>query len=251
MNDEEANTPRQQVSSWRLWWPAATMLLCSLLSYLDRQTLAILSPMMLSDLRWSAETYSQVISAFSIAYMLGNPVWGAVLDRVGVRRGMTVAVAIWTARQRRARAALGLSRFRRGARAARDLEKARRSPAACGSRPTRCRPRSRRAASPSRTAEARSARSSRPCSSRRSPLAYGWRFAFAVTAIAGFAVDRHLASDRRLLVLRIASANRAHHVAERVRAPVLEPGGVLWARRAARSGRFCIWPRCISRRRSG
>jgi ACS family hexuronate transporter-like MFS transporter len=52
--------------------------------------------MILADLRWSAETYSQVISAFSIAYMLGNPVWGALLDRIGVRRGMTVAVAVWT-----------------------------------------------------------------------------------------------------------------------------------------------------------
>jgi len=72
------------------------MLLCSLLSYLDRQTLAILSPMMLADLHWNAETYSQVISAFSLAYMLGNPVWGAVLDRIGVRRGMTLAVGIWT-----------------------------------------------------------------------------------------------------------------------------------------------------------
>ena len=82
--------------TWRLWWPAATMMLCSLLSYLDRQTLAVLSPMMLADLGWSAETYSQVISAFSIAYMVGNPVWGAVIDRIGVRSGMTVAVAIWT-----------------------------------------------------------------------------------------------------------------------------------------------------------
>jgi ACS family hexuronate transporter-like MFS transporter len=83
-------------TTWRLWWPAATMMLCSLLSYLDRQTLAVLSPMMLTDLRWSAETYSQVISAFSIAYMVGNPVWGALLDRIGVRLGMAIAVAVWT-----------------------------------------------------------------------------------------------------------------------------------------------------------
>ena len=82
--------------SWRLWWPATTMLLCSLLSYLDRQTLAVLSPMMLPDLGWNAETYGQVVSAFSVAYMVGNPFWGAVLDRVGVRWGMTVAVALWT-----------------------------------------------------------------------------------------------------------------------------------------------------------
>jgi ACS family hexuronate transporter-like MFS transporter len=83
--------------SWQLWWPATAMMLCSLLSYLDRQTLAVLSPMMLPDLGWTAETYGEVVSAFSIAYTLGNPFWGAVLDRIGVRRGMTVAVAIWTA----------------------------------------------------------------------------------------------------------------------------------------------------------
>ncbi len=87
---------QRSATSLRIWWPATTMLLCSLLSYLDRQTLAILSPMMLADLKWSAETYSEVISAFSIAYMLGNPIWGAAIDRIGVRRGMTLSVSIWT-----------------------------------------------------------------------------------------------------------------------------------------------------------
>ena len=86
-----------EASFWRLWWPATAMLLCSLLSYLDRQTLAVLSPMMLADLGWNAETYSSVISAFSIAYMIGNPIWGALLDRIGVRFGMTLAVGLWTA----------------------------------------------------------------------------------------------------------------------------------------------------------
>ena len=28
--------------------------------------------------------------------MIGNPVWGRVLDRVGLRRGMTSAVSLWT-----------------------------------------------------------------------------------------------------------------------------------------------------------
>ncbi len=72
------------------------MMLCSLLSYLDRQTLAVLSPMILAEFKFSAETYSQIISAFSFAYMFGNPLWGALLDRIGLRRGMTLAVTIWT-----------------------------------------------------------------------------------------------------------------------------------------------------------
>lgn len=28
--------------------------------------------------------------------MLGNPLWGYILDRIGVRRGMTSAVSLWT-----------------------------------------------------------------------------------------------------------------------------------------------------------
>jgi ACS family hexuronate transporter-like MFS transporter len=72
------------------------MLACSFLSYLDRQILAVLSPMILAELKLNAEKYGQIISGFSVAYMIGNPVWGAVLDRVGLRRGMTVAVALWT-----------------------------------------------------------------------------------------------------------------------------------------------------------
>src|SRR5207302_6863903 len=33
---------------------------------------------------------------FSIAYMFANPIWGAVLDYVGLRIGMTAAVALWS-----------------------------------------------------------------------------------------------------------------------------------------------------------
>jgi len=84
------------ISTWQMWWPVVMMLACSFLSYLDRQVLTVLSPMILSDLKLNAHTYGEIISAFSIAYMLGNPVWGAILDRVGLRLGMALAVTIWT-----------------------------------------------------------------------------------------------------------------------------------------------------------
>ena len=72
------------------------MLLVSLLSYVDRNALAILAPTILQETRLSAEQYGIIIACFSYAYMLGNPLWGHLLDRMGVRRGMAFAVGLWT-----------------------------------------------------------------------------------------------------------------------------------------------------------
>jgi ACS family hexuronate transporter-like MFS transporter len=78
------------------WLPALTMMLVSTISYIDRNTLALLAPTILRDTHLSNEQYGFIISAFSVAYMLGNPLWGLILDRIGVRRGMTAAVSLWT-----------------------------------------------------------------------------------------------------------------------------------------------------------
>jgi ACS family hexuronate transporter-like MFS transporter len=80
-----------------LWLPCFTMLAVSLISYIDRNTLALLAPTILKETHLSAEQYGYIISAFSIAYTIANPLWGRWLDRVGVRWGMTLSVSLWTA----------------------------------------------------------------------------------------------------------------------------------------------------------
>ncbi len=72
------------------------MMLVSMISYVDRNTLALLIPTIQRDTGMTAEQYGLVVSSFSIAYMIGNPAWGIVLDRVGIRVGMIAAVLIWT-----------------------------------------------------------------------------------------------------------------------------------------------------------
>jgi ACS family hexuronate transporter-like MFS transporter len=72
------------------------MMLVSTISYIDRNTLALLSPTILRETHLNNEQYGYIILAFSLAYMFTNPVWGWILDRIGVRIGMTAAVSLWT-----------------------------------------------------------------------------------------------------------------------------------------------------------
>ena len=74
-----------------MWVAPATIMLSTLLSYIDRQLLAVLSPMILQETDLSAQSYTTAISVFSFAYMAGNPIWGSVLDKVGLRVGMLAA----------------------------------------------------------------------------------------------------------------------------------------------------------------
>ncbi|HET8548359.1 MAG TPA: MFS transporter [Bryobacteraceae bacterium] len=78
------------------WGTTLILMFASLISYLDRNTLAVLAPTILRDTHLSAEQYGWVISAFSIAYMIGNPVWGYTLDRIGLTSGLALAVGLWT-----------------------------------------------------------------------------------------------------------------------------------------------------------
>lgn len=86
-------------------------MLVSLVSYIDRNTLALLAPTILEQTRLTAEQYGYAISAFSIAYTIANPLWGRWLDRVGVRWGMMLAVGLWTAASASHALAVGVLSF--------------------------------------------------------------------------------------------------------------------------------------------
>jgi ACS family hexuronate transporter-like MFS transporter len=80
----------------RRWLPCFAMMLVSLISYIDRNTLALLAPTILHDTHLTDAQYGWIISAFSFAYMIGNPLWGRLLDRIGPWLGMIAAVTLWS-----------------------------------------------------------------------------------------------------------------------------------------------------------
>ena len=91
-----AAAPTSRASSWQMWVPCIGMALCSWLSFVDRQVLAVLSPTILRETGLSAQDFGNVAFFFFVAYTLANPIWGSILDFVGLRLGMLLAVGIWT-----------------------------------------------------------------------------------------------------------------------------------------------------------
>ena len=85
------------IQSGQLRWGILMMLfLVTVLNYIDRQSLSVLAPVIISDLHLSAEQYSHVLLAFMIANAAIQLPFGPFLDRVGVRLGLGLSVMVWS-----------------------------------------------------------------------------------------------------------------------------------------------------------
>jgi ACS family hexuronate transporter-like MFS transporter len=73
------------------------MAACSWLSFFHRAMLAALAPTILKETGLTAQQFASINAYFFVAYTVGNPLWGSILDYVGLRVGMILGVAIWTA----------------------------------------------------------------------------------------------------------------------------------------------------------
>lgn len=65
-------------------------------SYLDRQVFAILAPTITSELAIDDKTYGLLAGMFSFAYLVAPPFAGLLLDTLGVRRALPLAVLVWS-----------------------------------------------------------------------------------------------------------------------------------------------------------
>src|SRR5258708_583737 len=66
------------------------------ISYLDRQVLAVLAPTISEVLDITDAQYGWLQSAFSLSYLACAPFAGRMLERVGIRHGLLLAVLAWT-----------------------------------------------------------------------------------------------------------------------------------------------------------
>jgi ACS family hexuronate transporter-like MFS transporter len=81
---------------------AALIILVALLfgettaTFIDRQVVSVLGPTLRGEFHLSNSQYATIVNAFMASYALSYAFAGWVLDRLGVGRGLTVAISWWS-----------------------------------------------------------------------------------------------------------------------------------------------------------
>src|SRR6478672_2345042 len=80
-----------------LRWKIILLFFCAtIISYIDRQALSVNASHLRHDLELSASQYSYLVTAFLVAYTIGPLLVGRVIDAIGTRAGMTIAMTWWS-----------------------------------------------------------------------------------------------------------------------------------------------------------
>lgn len=68
----------------------------SVSNYVNRQALSVLAPTLRLELGITTQQYSYIISTFLAAYAIGFAISGRMLDRIGVKVGLAIALGAWS-----------------------------------------------------------------------------------------------------------------------------------------------------------
>ena len=78
------------------WWICGLLFIATSLSFLDRQVLSVISPLITEEFDMSATAYAWVLWAFLLSYTTFFFLGGRVIDWLGTRRGMLLSVGFWS-----------------------------------------------------------------------------------------------------------------------------------------------------------
>ena len=82
---------RARIGRYR-WVICALLFFATTINYIDRQVLGILAPDLQKEIGWTELDYGRIVIAFQISYAVMMLVWGRILDRIGTKLGLGIAV---------------------------------------------------------------------------------------------------------------------------------------------------------------
>lgn len=86
----------QKVGYYR-WTICALLFFATTINYMDRQVLGLLKPLLMKDLGWTETDFGDIVAVFSLMYAFGYVGMGRFMDKVGIKIGLPIAVAGWSA----------------------------------------------------------------------------------------------------------------------------------------------------------
>ncbi len=80
----------------RRWLICALLFFATSVNYMDRQVIGLLKPTLQLQFGWTEVGYSNIVLAFQFAYGAGLLFIGKLIDRLGTRKGFSLAVLLWS-----------------------------------------------------------------------------------------------------------------------------------------------------------
>src|SRR5437773_12133838 len=78
------------------WWIIGLVFLATLINYIDRLTISVLAPEIISKLNLDRFQYGTIATWFLLAYTISQGLSGKLYDRVGTRRGFSLSITVWS-----------------------------------------------------------------------------------------------------------------------------------------------------------
>ena len=78
------------------WYICALLFFAATINYLDRQVIGLLKPTLAKEFGWTEIDYSNIVFWFQTAYAAGLLIVGRLMDRLGTRKGFSLAVIFWS-----------------------------------------------------------------------------------------------------------------------------------------------------------
>jgi len=78
------------------WVICGLLFLAATINYIDRQVIGILKPTLQQQYGWTEIDYGDIVFAFQLAYAIGFVLAGRLVDKLGTKKGFSLALAVWS-----------------------------------------------------------------------------------------------------------------------------------------------------------
>lgn len=91
------DTLHEHTAPRRSWLILSLLFILTVILFIARQALSVMAPVLRTTFHLTNEAYGRIVSALGFGMMTGEFPVGALMDRVGCRLGLTLAVGWWSA----------------------------------------------------------------------------------------------------------------------------------------------------------